>query len=563
MAKIGRLCVWRGVCSGTLEFDELAETWRALSGKDLGAETLSAIGAEPGDSLTFRQFQRLLREQLPHVVDLLATVNSELVAKGKRGLNKREIAELLSRVGPRLVSILEAGHSAMPRAPATREGTFCASDLDEVAARASSEFHVEIHSLASQLASAHRDAEQQWTDEEVEILWLSHDAMERERDAALEECARARTQLAEVMAERDALAKLASSTRTVRSAGAEPAARPAARSAARPRRQTFGLRNLIHERHDLAQGERESTQLPERGYLDQLYVDELESCDADVMREMIEECGVADVVPEQLMQTSPDGLREILYAYVSGRPAATSTTVCGYVWKRDEHGSAKWNLYWAVLDCGGGVDTVLKLCSSEEHAAIIRQGDIPIDEIRVSTAATPVVVINLSEYVEVRRSTVPLAKAGELELVSSSAAHQLCAVTRGDSRVWSRVLGAAMRPNFGSAQEQFRRAVRRQLTITQFVSRLLSVRPSQIPETKQTHRRLQPAANRLSGTVPSGPPGPPPPPPPLPAKLESRQDAQTRASDSRSASTGAMPGMHLHACTTYTHAYQCLLCSLA
>ena len=153
MAKIGRLCVWRGVCSGTLEFDELAETWRALSGKDLGAETLSAIGAEPGDSLTFRQFQRLLREQLPHVVDLLATVNSELVAKGKRGLNKREIAELLSRVGPRLVSILEAGHSAMPRALAAREGTFCASDLDEVAARASSEFHVEIHSLASQLAA--------------------------------------------------------------------------------------------------------------------------------------------------------------------------------------------------------------------------------------------------------------------------------------------------------------------------------------------------------------------------------------------------------------------------
>ncbi len=535
--------------SGTIDFDELAETWRALSGKELDAEALSALGAEPGASLTFGQFQRLLREQLPHVVDLLATVNSDLVAKGKRGLNKREIAELLSRVGPSLVSILETGHPAMPRAPASPKGTFCASDLDEVTARASSEFHVEIHSLASQLASAHRDAEQQWTDEEVEILWLSHDAMERERDAAMEECARARAHLAEVTAERDALAKLASLTRTVKRA----AATSGKGSAARPRQQTFGLSKLVHETHDAAQGEHEN-QLPERGYLDQLYLDELESCDADVMREMVEECGVVDIVPEQVMQASPDGLRDILYAYVSGRPAATSTTVCGYLWRKDEddNGSTNWRLFWAVLDCAsereGGVDTVFKLCNSKEHAATIRQANQPPEKTRVSTAATPVAVINLSECVEVRRSTAHLAKAGEFELVTSSATHHLCAVTRGDSRVWARVLDAAMRPNFGSAQEQFTRALRKQLTVTQFVARLLSARPSQSAATEQAHRRVQPTTNRSSTTGPPAPPQPPPPPPPppppLPEKLESHQEAQPQSSNSRSASTGALPGKH-------------------
>ena len=540
--------------SGALELEELAETWRALSGQELAAETLRAVGAEPGGSLTFGQFQRLLRGQLPHVVDLLATVNSELVAKGRRALNKREIAELLSRVGPSLVSILEAGHPAMPRPTAHGKRFVCPSDLDEAAARASADFHAEIHSLAGQLASAHRDAAQQWTDEEVEILWLSHDAMERERDAALEDCARARAELAEVMAERDALAKLASSTRTVRST-----ARPRS-VAARSRTKTLGLRNLTHETHDLAQGEHEK--LPERGYLDQLYLEELEHCDADVMREMVEECGVGGIVPEQLMQT-PLGLREILCAYVSGRPAATSTTVCGYVWGKDGAASAHWILYWAVLECtsnarGSGVDAVLKLCSSEEHAGLIRQGKHSIETIRVSTAASPVVAINLRECVEVRRPTAPLATAGELELVSASATHQLCAPTRGDSRVWARVLAAAMRPSFGTSQELFRRAVRQQLTITQFLGRLISVQPPQPKETEQAHRGPPPPPPPPLPPPQPTPPPPPPPPPLLPHKLKPTQSAQVQDSNTRSALDGDDDWRHV--CDCPHEIVECELC---
>lgn len=140
---------------------------------------------------------------------MLASINAELQAEGKRGLARREIAELMHRVGPKLVSMLEPKqrHSHHHRSSRHRPGDGTVSPErsstasgagareSSVGARESSvdtTFHAELHSLAAGLASAHRSAAQQWTDEEVEIIWLSNDAMERERDEALSECERLR-----------------------------------------------------------------------------------------------------------------------------------------------------------------------------------------------------------------------------------------------------------------------------------------------------------------------------------------------------------------------------------
>jgi|EP01046_Picozoa_sp_COSAG06_P038009 hypothetical protein len=551
--------------SGVLEIDELAETWRALSGRELDSEQLRRIGGAGADAsgLTLGQFQLLLREELPHVVELLATVNGDLEAKGKKGLSKREISELLGRVGPKLVSMLEAAHSTSPASAAQESSAFYSGEQTglDAAERASADFHTEVHSLAAELASAHRDAAQQWTDEEVEIIWLSHDAMERERDKALAECARLRETIANVSAERDALAGLASSTRAARAPKARAAALSAAASGAsartlRPRQQTFGLRNLTRETQDdsaqQTENEGDLVQLPERGLLDKGYLELLDECDADDRREMVDECGVVGIVPEQPQQTA-DGLRDVLCAYVSGRPMATRTAVCGYLWRKEGLGSGSWKLHWAVLDCAGGSGSaatatgpVLKLCSSQAHESAIRQGEQPPDVSRVSTdaaAAAAVIAIRLQECVEVRRSTAPLATAGELELVAPSRTHRLCTATRGDSRAWSRVLQAAMRPGFGiTAKQHFRRAVRKHVTISQFMAQL--VPPAQSAQDGMGDAAASPTSPRSSRTAkPKTPPPPPPPPPPkLPHKLVS------------AASSGSIPGVKSQLTST-------LLCS--
>lgn len=402
------------------------------------------------------------------------------------------------------------------------DGAPCISDIDDATARASAEFHAEVHSLASQLASAHRDPAQQWTDEEVEIIWLSHDAMERERDAALQECASVRAELAELRAERDALARLGSPATQMR-------AMPHLDEAhGRPRRHTLGLRSLIQETHGPTQKERDSRLLPERGFLDRAYLEVLDDCETGDLHDMVEECGAAEIVPAHLMQTR-EGLRGILCAYISGRPAATSNAVLGYLWKKDAIDSPDWTLHWAVLDCaanalGTSVEPVLKLCSSEEHETTIRQGNQPPDEIKASTADIVSMEIRLQECVEVRRSTVPLSKGGELELVSKSDTIRLCAATRGDSRVWARALGTVMRPNFGTTQEKFGQAARKQLAISQFVARLVSVRL----EAKGGDCCLPLVANRPASMASS-------PPPALPS-LEDLNPCP------RSASTGVILG---------------------
>ena len=83
---------------------------------------------------------------------------------------------------------------------------------------------------------------------------------------------------------------------------------------------------------------------------------------------------------------------------------------------------------------------------------------------------------------EVRRSTAPLATAGELELVGATRTHRLCAVTRSDAGAWGRVLRAALQPGFGisSARQKLQRAVRKQRmaaqlwTVDEFASKLVA-----------------------------------------------------------------------------------------